>query len=710
MASEARISSPAATGGAGNVFEQHVNAYWLAHLLVRAIPPILRDSTVSEVRFQTEHLGWNTDDFLIVCETISGNQRKIAGQVKRSFTVSATDAECKKAIEDFWKDFKSAEHFSAASDRLAIVIRRGTNVLLEDFGGLLDCARAARDASDFEHRLTTPGFVTAKALHYGEEIRKIVGELEGRNLTATELWPFLRLLHVLSLDLSTATGHTEAIIKTLLGYTTNDSNPTAGAENSWNALVAMAGEAMSEAKAFRRDDLPVQLRQRHSLLGGPEQAALKALGDHTAIILGGIHSNIGKSLHLGRAKLVQEVLAQIESSQVVLVSGPAGSGKSAVAKDVVDLLSPDYFTFSFRAEEFAEPHFDQTLHGAQIPANARSLSAILATQTRKILLIESVERLFEKSTRDAFTDLLTMAAGDKSWRILLTCRDYSTDLVRAAFLAGAGMDHGVIAVPDLDDEELAEVGTSYDALARPLANPALRRVLRNPYFLDKTLQISWSEDRPLPETERELRAQFWRQIVRADHRLGDGMPQRREQTFEEISVRRARGMMMYVPSHDLDARAVEALRFDSLLVSSDNTDDFSSPAHDVLEDWAILHWLDKQWARANGVLKEFSEALEPHPAIRRSYRKWVSELIDRDLDAAERLFEWNVTDGGIPDHVRDDTLVACLRAPSSPRLLETQKTRLVAEGGRLLKRIIYLLRVACVTIPDWLPSASVHGS
>jgi hypothetical protein len=29
------VSSPAATGGAGTFFEQHVDAYWLALLLVR---------------------------------------------------------------------------------------------------------------------------------------------------------------------------------------------------------------------------------------------------------------------------------------------------------------------------------------------------------------------------------------------------------------------------------------------------------------------------------------------------------------------------------------------------------------------------------------------------------------------------------------------------------------------------------------------------
>ena len=48
------VSSPAATGGAGTVFEHHVDAYWLALLLVSGIPPILIDNIVSEVSFQTK--------------------------------------------------------------------------------------------------------------------------------------------------------------------------------------------------------------------------------------------------------------------------------------------------------------------------------------------------------------------------------------------------------------------------------------------------------------------------------------------------------------------------------------------------------------------------------------------------------------------------------------------------------------------------------
>jgi hypothetical protein len=155
-----RVSSAASTGGAGTFFEQHVDAYWLAQLLVRGIPPILHDCTVVEVHFQTERLGWKTDDFLLVGENGVGSRRKLVGQVKRTFTVSATDGECKKAVQDFWNDFKNSQQFSPAADRFALVTLRGTNTLLEHFSGLLDCSRAARDGVEFERRLATPGFLS----------------------------------------------------------------------------------------------------------------------------------------------------------------------------------------------------------------------------------------------------------------------------------------------------------------------------------------------------------------------------------------------------------------------------------------------------------------------------------------------------------------------------------------------------------------------
>ena len=84
------------------------------------------------------------------------------------------------------------------------------------------------------------------------------------------------------------------------------------------------------------------------------------------------------------------------------------------------------------------------------------LFALLAAQDRKVVLIDSVERLLESSTRGALSDLLTIARRDPGLTVILTCRDYATETVRSALLAGVS-PQGVktIRVPPLDDDHLA---------------------------------------------------------------------------------------------------------------------------------------------------------------------------------------------------------------------------------------------------------------
>ena len=696
-----KVSSPAATGGAGTAFEQHVGAYWLAQLLVQGIPPILIDTTVREVIFQTERLGWNTDDFLVVCDRAGVDTCRLIGQVKRSFTVSAVDDECVKAIGDFWKDFKSAD-FSNVNDRLLLVTLRGTNTLLGDFSSLLDCARASRDGAEFEERLATEGLISKKATHYCEELKKIIQALGAENITTAGIWPFLRALHVLALDLHNSTRQTEAGIRSLLALTVNEGDANAVAAASWGELVGVASTGMSDSLSLCRADLPKSLQDRHRPIATGERRVLQALKDHTAPILRGIRSSIGGDLHLPRTQLIQSVLDSFGAKRVVIVAGPAGSGKSAIGKDIANTLARDHFVFGFRVEEFAQPHFDATLAAAQVPAGHATLSAVLAAQERKVILIESVERLLEKTTRDAFSDFMTLVADDSSTRVILTCRDYSLELVQAGLLYG--VEHTVVRIPPLDDGELAAVEVAYPALATPLASTSLRSILRNPFILDKALGIQWSSSDDLPKNEREFRTIFWRDIVRAGHRFPDGAGKKREQVLEEIAVRRARALSPYVPAGDLDSATLASLSKDSLVVPADGNSSLVATGHDVLEDWAILQWLNDQHL-AEVSFGELSATIGEHPAIRRSYRKWVSELVDRNVEAADRLFQAAVSGEGVSGQFRDDTLVSLLKAKAAPEFIERHSEQLLANERALLKRIIHLLRVACVKSPDWLPSS-----
>jgi len=697
-----------ATGGEGTFFEQHVNAYWLALLLVEAVPPIFLRTTISEVSFQTEYLGWATDDVLLVARTGSGELRRLAGQVKKSLTISASDEDFSDAITDAWTDFNNDSLFDQGRDALILITQLGTTALLKHFVSLLDCARASFSAVDFDHRLTTAGYVRAQVQTYGEEVRKIAQKAAKVPMSMADLWPFLRALHVISLDLNTSTALSEAHLRTLLEHTSSEPDRSGAAEATWNALLKEVGSAMPKAKTYTRPDLPEDVRRRHSAMSPTDHRALAALRQHSTIIIDNIRTFIGPDLHLPRPKVVQTVLEKLEESRLVLVSGPAGSGKSAVAKAAVQTLNDAHYVFAFRAEELARAHLDEALAAAQVPARAAELSAITAAQPRKVLLVESVERLLEASTRDAFADLLALVQRDPTWRLILTCRDYSADLVRAAFLHAVGA-YSKVDVPPLTDDELKAVETTHPAIARLLNNARVRALLRNPYTLDMAMHIDWAHDDELPATEREFRGKFWWHFVRAEHRREQGMPQRRADAFMELCARRARSLSLYAPTQQLDSQAVSALQADGLVIFAPESDAFAAPAHDVLEDWGVLEWINSQYAASGGAPADLATRLGGYPAIRRTYRKWVAELIERDEASADALFERTINDE-LPAHFADDTLLAFVKSDHVSQVLERHAARLFANGKRLLHRVIHLLRVGCVKLPDWLPIPNAPSS
>ena len=461
----------------------------------------------------------------------------------------------------------------------------------------------------------------------------------------------------------------------------------------------LASGAMPQARTFKRDDLPNDLTALHEAIGANARDALTALEQHSALVRGGISTTLGASLHLPRPGLSAEVHRALANARVVLISGPSGSGKSAVAADCIASMK-ETFCFSFRAEEFAHPHLDDSLSRAQVPANAETLRALLATQGRVLFHVESVERLLEANQREAFADLLTLMKGEPNWQLVLTCRDYSLDLVRSAFLQPKGIDHKVVEVPPLDESSLTVASNAYEKLKIPLGDPALKALLTNPYYLDAALRIDWSGGADLPTGAREFRSRFWRDVIRMDQDRSAGMPQRRHRAFVDVAVRRARELRAWVPCGDLDQDALSALQRDSLVAQSKANLNLWAPAHDVLEDWAILTALDEDYAAHEGSVRGMALLVDGYPALRRTLRRWLGELALQG-DGGDRAFEMAVAGDGLAPWLRDDILAALLGGKGAAELLSRHAETLFRDGCALLTRIIHLVRVACVRTPAW---------
>ena len=712
-----QAATSASTGGAGTYFEQHVYAAFLVHLLVKGIPPCLIDCQVDQVHLQTRHLGWYTDDMLVIGKRRDGSIRRLAAQVKRRIQISSSNKDCFETISGMWQDFQS-NRFDKSVDVLVVITLRGSEHLMANFSTLSDCAIASLDARDFFRRIEQPKYVSNATRKYCQEIRKIVKSVNSCSVDDNEFWEFIKSLRILNLDLNTQTNKDEASIKNLLMQTAIGLDKKGIAIATWHELLSLASLASPIAQSFTYNSLPEGLRLRHSIVGEIEYAAIIALQEHSQIVLSKISSVIGHSLHVPRDGLCSLLIGNLEQYQAVVITGPAGCGKSAIAKDTIGKLSRDYLSFAFRAEEFATAHLDETLQKEQIPANAAKLFSLLALHSRTLILVESVERLLEKTEREAFTDLLDLIRQDASWRLILTCREYSLDQVRAAFLEGLDISQKVLKVPLFEDTELDQVISEIPKLKRPSENAALRKLFLNPYMLDKAAKMEWPRDARNPENERTFREKVWREIVREDDKIADSMPRRRDEAFTEIALRRARALDEYAKCDKLDLEALDRLRQSDLIYFSPKIDTLAAPAHDVLEDWALIQWLEQRFAFYSPDYASFLQDVGTHPALRRAYRKWLGEKLECEQQTADDYILSVISDSCLAHQSRDDTLVSAMLSSHAADFIGRNEKRLLQNDAMLLQNdamllqndaillhsAARLLRIACKTEPDWLPA------
>ena len=701
MASSGSIPSPTATGGGGEHFEEHVVALALGLLLVRATPPLLKDTSLAEVHLQTRHMGWRTDDLLLVGETIEGRQRKLAIQVKRTFTVSNSNEDCRATFEGMWDDFRAGDRFVAVRDSLAVATLQGTSALLQSFSSLLESARASLDYSDFRRRLTLDGYVSKKARQQNDVVTQILRDHVGEQIDEELYWRFLRSVHVLSYDLNSPTSQTETLLLSLFACCVNESgDPLAIARATWARLIQCASESRPKAASFTRSSLPSELLVRHCPIRTTDSRGLLALVEHGKTVRDGVRTTIGHEYEIDRSAIVAALHDHLSEHQVVIVTGSAGSGKSAIAKRLLDELEDSRPVLAFHAVEFATPHIDQTLAHSQTALNAQSLFGLLAGHDKTVVLVESVERLLEHSVRDAFSNLLQFALSKRSIQLVLTCRDYSLETVRNALLAPIGLAHTVIEVPTLSDDEMDRIQAEVPSLAPPLRNTQIRSLLRTPYVLDMASRLDWSHG-ATPQSGHAFREKCWKELVRAEQFGADAMPRRRESAFLDIAYQRARALRAFVRPGGADLQALDALHRDSLVECSPESRELFAPAHDVLEDWAILQLLDQSHDGAEDPESALADCVEGYPALRRGLRRWLAERFELDPEVTRALVLRILGREDLPRFFRDDCLVAALLSSSASVFLGGCRSRLEAGDTGLLHQIIRMLRVACKESPRW---------
>jgi len=705
MADNPLTPSPEAAGGSGVAFEFQVDATFLAFLLVGGSPPLLHGCRLEWIHLQSRHLDWRTDDLLLVGVDRSGERRQAAIQAKRQFTFQKSDADSVLALAKAWEDFNDDRLFKADRDVVGFAIQSGSSEFFHGFRVLLDCARAAVDPADLDRRLKRPRYLTKAALRYRDACRAMLEGTIGASVPDDRFFQFLRVLDFVQMDLGSSASVFEACARTVLLLAAG-TTPNAPRTDAWPGLVTAAQAWDGRAQSVTARDIAKEIGWPSPPPSALFERELESLRSSTDLVLRRVSGSVG-DVEVRRAGIEGELLDLANDGGIVIVAGEPGVGKSAVAARVFRAFRSDGISLAFRPGMLAGGDLNQVLlpHG-QTAARFLTISRLYP---RNVVLVESAERFLETADaeREAFRDLLVTLGEDPSWVILITCRSFAVDTFRSAFLESSTRPVSVLQVPEFSDDDLDVVAAGIPALSIPLAEPKLRKLLRNPFYLGIASKLTWKA--PFPSDAPGFRRMVWREVVRKEAYQGGGMPMRRANAFLEVVRRRARSLDGYILCDDLDAEVLQELRRDMLVIESPENPDALAPAHDVLEDWALQHWIESVLATSARKHEPFFNTIGTHPAIRRAYRAWLSEWLDAAFEEAVAWALGVVRGSGLPKHWVDDTLTAALLSVNGKQFVGMVAREEQFRIGDFLHQLLHLARVACRRLPDAAREPSLVG-
>ncbi len=162
-------------------------------------------------------------------------------------------------------------------DVLALITGAAPAKQLKGLRTLLDCARASESGEDFFRRLRHSQYLGKTPLEYAQTIRGIINSATGKEASDSEIWEFLRAFDFCNLDLNSSGSSTEASLLSLLAITASVPDGVPAARETWQALLEIVAADMPRASTITRNDLPVELRDRHRSAAGPNSALLARL-------------------------------------------------------------------------------------------------------------------------------------------------------------------------------------------------------------------------------------------------------------------------------------------------------------------------------------------------------------------------------------------------------------------------------------------------
>lgn len=419
---------------------------------------------------------------------------------------------------------------------------------------------------------------------------------------------------------------------------------------------------------------------------------LDEISKHNENILQAIQTEISfedKQIKIDRSSVVEAIANTSQKKKNIIISGEGGCGKTAIFKEYYNSYFKKTPICVFKANELNVNHINDIFHFDHKFTFAQFLNAY-KDEPLKIFVIDSAEKLAEISNNDILTTLIQKLK-ENAWNIIFTTRyAYLNDLT-FHIKENYQLPFDVNDVSLIGADELKSIADEFK-FSLPDNQKFLER-LRNLFYLREYVQQYSNIDKQ--GNYNGFIDLLWKKRIQNTVQK-DNLHLERERCIISIAKQRCETGRFYINADSLPQPALFQLKQDEIL-GYDDTHNGYFITHDIYEEWTLDKIVSRSFSNYSNT-KEFFDDLGNSLPIRRAFRLWLSDHLSENSNEIESFIQGAFTNIEVTQFWKDEILVSVLLSDYSGAFFNFFEKEIIANDFKILKRILFLLRIACTDI------------
>lgn len=423
---------------------------------------------------------------------------------------------------------------------------------------------------------------------------------------------------------------------------------------------------------------------------------IDGLKKHTENIFHTIQTDIifkEQVIKIDRSTVIDNLLSTENASKSIILSGEGGCGKTAIIKELYQKNNNIPF-YIFKAVEFNISEIKSLFKNYGDYSLNEFISAH-ETELCKIIVIDSAERISDLENQEPFKEFLSELLKN-SWTIIFTTRLSYLDDLRFQFLSIYRIPFENISIPGLSLEDL-EVLAKQHTFELP-ANDKMKAIIRNPFYLDEYLRSFAAYGNSVEY--RQFKDVIWQRKIQNSSYTKDNIHILREKCFLNLAKSRSEQGSFYIIPNNCSEQALALLQKDDI-IGYDRSSGGYFITHDIYEEWGLNIIIERAF-NSFQTYTEFLKEIGTSMVVRRAFRQWLSDKLYDNVEGIKLFIEETFENNNVDSFWKDEILTAILLSEYSDEFFVRFKDTIVADEFKILKKIIFLLRISCKGVDDSL--------